>query len=83
MSAHAFVTGCLIHLCAGSLLWVLLDAFGIVQHTIEQRIKRGMKPTLPALVIATMMMILAWPVFIFGFLAGMMVGLIARVRGSR
>ena len=83
LTAHGFVTGCLIYLCAGSLLWVLLDAWGIVDHTIKARLKRGEKSSMAALVIATAMMILAWPVFVFGFLAGMMTGLIARLRGVR
>jgi len=83
VTAHDLVTAGLIYLCAGSLLWVLLDAWGIVEHTIKARQKRGEKSSLAALVIATLMMILAWPVFVFGFLAGMVAGLIARVLGAR
>ena len=83
LSAHAFVTGCLIYLCAGSLLWVLLDAWGIVDHTIKARLKRGENSSLAALTIATSMMILAWPVFVFGFLAGLASGICKAVRRSR
>ena len=76
MSAHGFATFCLIYLCAGSLMWVFLDRFGIVESTLDQRLKRGLgPPTGSAIAIATTMMILAWPVFAAGFLAGMVVGI--------
>jgi len=84
ITAHAFATFALIYLCLGCSLWVLLDAGGIVEQTIEARVAaRGAKPTMAALSIATSMMILAWPVFVFGFLAGLVSGICKVVRRMR
>jgi hypothetical protein len=71
VTPHDLGTGLLIYLCAGALLWVLLDAFGIIEATFIARTLNGRRPSGFAMALASVTMILAWPWFIWSWLRGM------------
>lgn len=67
MSLHDLVTACLVYLSVGSLIWLLLDGLGIIDNTFAAR----SNATARAMVLATLMMIVAWPLFVFTWIKGM------------
>jgi len=70
-SIHDLVTASLVYLCAGGLLWVLLDYLGIVEATFIARSKPGKPLSAWALVLPTIAMIVLWPWFIVNWVRGM------------
>jgi len=67
ISAHDLVTGALVYLSIGSGVWLVLDGLGIIENSfVEHPAKSGR-----AMVIATLMMIAGWPVFIWCFFKGL------------
>jgi hypothetical protein len=71
MSAHGVVTCSLVYLSIGALIWLLLDCLGVINSSFTAA-RSGAKPSSPqALVLATAMMIAAWPLFVFVWVKGM------------
>lgn len=62
------VTAILIYLSAGAILWLVLDGTGVIDHTFAAR--RGASSQ--AMAIATVYFILAWPMFVWAWLKGML-----------
>lgn len=69
MSAHDFVTCGLVYLSGGSLIWLVLDGLGIIGNTFVARPSSSAR----ALVLASLMMIVGWPVFVARWVRGMQV----------
>lgn len=67
MSADDLVTCCLIHLSVGSLIWLVLDGLGIIENTFAARNQVSSR----AMLLATLMMIVAWPAFVYAWVKGM------------
>lgn len=67
MSAHNLVTCFLVYLSIGSLIWLVLDGLGVIDHSFRVRPHSSGK----ALVLASAMMIVGWPAFIYCWLRGM------------
>jgi len=67
ISAHDLVTGTLVYLSIGSGLWVVLDGLGIIDNSFSARTSASRR----AMVLATLMMILAWPWFVALWVRGM------------
>lgn len=67
MTAHNFITCVLVYLMIGSLIWMILDGLGVIDHSFRERPHASGK----ALVLASLMMIFGWPVFIYCWLRGM------------
>lgn len=63
---HNVVTGCLIHLSVGSCLWLILDGLGVIGNTFANR-----DASRQAMVLATLMMMVGWPWFVYSWLRGM------------
>lgn len=61
------VTTCLIYLSVGSMIWLILDGLGIINNTFDARHHSSKR----AMVLATLMMIAGWPVFVAAWLRGM------------
>lgn len=53
------VTFLLVYLSIGSLIWLLLDGLGIIDNTFAAR-----RSSAQAMVLATLMMIFGWPLFV-------------------
>jgi hypothetical protein len=66
------VTGFLVYCFIGSLIWLVLDGLGVIQHTFVTRIRNGKPTSNQAMVLATVMMILFWPLFIARWVRGML-----------
>lgn len=62
---HHAVTVFLVHCSIGGLIWVILDGLGVIQNTFTP----GKSGT--AVVIATLIMVLGWPLFVWRWLKGM------------
>ena len=61
---HAFVTSALVYLAIGSFAWLVLDQCGVIENALEaKRRARGRPVTLPFAVLASVAMILVWPMF--------------------
>lgn len=73
LSAHDLVTCVLVYLSIGSLVWLVLDGLGIINNRFVAHPQRSGR----ALVLATLMMIVGWPVFVTQWIKGML-----RQRGS-
>ena len=67
MSAHDLVTWGLVYLSVGSGIWLVLDGLGVISNSFAAKQSRS-----GALVLATLMMIVGWPVFIYAWLKGML-----------
>lgn len=63
------VTFALVYLSIGALLWALLDGAGVVQSQFDNTPERSRKL---AMVLATLMMIGGWPVFLHRWMRGML-----------
>lgn len=63
------ITFAQIYLSIGAALWALLDGAGVVQTTYAATPLRSRKA---AMVLATLMMIAGWPVFVHGWVKGML-----------
>lgn len=61
----------LIWLMIGSLIWVFIDGLGVIENTFVARARSGRPMTKNAMVLATLMMIVGWPVFIWSWVLGM------------
>lgn len=72
MSAHDVVTGFLVYLSIGSLIWMVLDGLGIIATTYAERRADNTAPALlrGAMVVATVLTILLWPLFVFRMAKG-------------
>jgi hypothetical protein len=64
---EAIVRGLLVYIMIGSVIWMVLDGLGIIQNTFVAR----PNATKPAMVLATLMMIFAWPRFVYVWIKGM------------
>lgn len=62
------ITGILVYINIGSIIWLILDGLGIIDNTYAARTNTSSK----AMVLATLMMIFAWPVFVFTWVRGML-----------
>lgn len=67
MSFDGLVTAMLIYLSIGAVIWLVLDGLGIIDNTFAARTRTSAQ----AMVLATLMMIAAWPCFVFSWLNGM------------
>lgn len=67
MSADDLITPALVYLSIGAVLWLVLDGLGIIDNTFATRAQASSR----AMVLATLMMIVGWPVFVFNWLKGM------------
>ena len=61
------ITPALIYLSIGGVLWLVLDGLGIIDNTFAARTQASSR----AMVLATLMMIAGWPLFVFRWLKGM------------
>jgi hypothetical protein len=61
------ITPALIYLSVGGVLWLVLDGLGIIDNTFATRTRDAKSE----MVLATMMMIVGWPLFVFNWLKGM------------
>lgn len=68
MSFDGLITAAFIYLSIGSVIWLALDGLGIIDNSFAARNQASSR----AMVLATLMMILAWPLFIFNWLKGML-----------
>lgn len=59
------------HCFIGSLIWLVLDGTGVIENTFVKRKANGKETTLTDGVLATIMMVVAWPVFVALWLRGM------------
>lgn len=64
---EAIVRGLLVYIMIGSVIWMVLDGLGIIQNTFVAR----PNATRTAMVLATLMMIFAWPRFVYVWIKGM------------
>lgn len=67
MSIHDLVTGTLVYLSIGSGLWLVLDGLGVIDNTFAARAQASRR----AMVLATAMMMVMWPWFVFSWVKGM------------
>lgn len=67
ISAHDLVTCALVYLSVGSCIWLVLDGLGVIGNTFADR-----DASRQAMVLATLMMILGWPLFVFWWVKGML-----------
>lgn len=63
---HAAVTCALVYCSTGSMIWLILDGLGIINNTFTRRNAGS-----AAMVLATLMMIVGWPVFTGRWVWGM------------
>lgn len=71
MSVHGVVTCSLVYLSIGAAIWLALDCLGVINSSFIAA-RSGAKPSSPqALVLASAMLILAWPLFVFIWVKGM------------
>lgn len=63
---HDFITGVLIYLNVGSLIWCFLAGVGVIDNTFARR--GGSRRVM---VLATLFMIVGWPIFIGRWVWGM------------
>jgi hypothetical protein len=70
-SSHDLVTAALIYLSIGAVLWMVLDALGIIQTGLFARASAGIPSSGGAIVLATLMMIVLWPAFVWWWIKGM------------
>ena len=58
------------YLFIGVLLWLVIDGLGIIRESVATRSAHGRPVSGEALAIATVCMIVGWPVFVFAFVRG-------------
>lgn len=63
---HHVITCLLVHCSIGSLIWVILDGLGIIDNTFAKRNCGAV-----AMVLATLFMIVGWPLFVGRWVWGM------------
>lgn len=68
---HALVTLLLWWLLVGAVIWMVLDGLGIVRESVEVRRAAGRSATTAGVVLATLLVIIAWPAFVFVWAKGM------------
>jgi hypothetical protein len=66
------VTFVLVWLFIGALLWMLLDAKGVITDSVRVRVLRGERVSATGLILASLYVIVAWPAFVWGWVKGMM-----------
>jgi hypothetical protein len=74
MSVHDLVTGCLVYLAIGSLLWSMLHASGLIDQVSHSWALRGRPIGRLAFSIAIVMVIVAWPRFVVAFVKSVVRG---------
>lgn len=67
ISRETIITGCMVYLSVGSMIWLILDGLGVIDNTFAAR-NRSCKR---AMVLATIFMIFGWPMFVFSWVKGM------------
>jgi hypothetical protein len=60
------VTAFLVYCSVGSLIWLVLDGLGIIENTFAAR-----NSSTGAMVLATLFMIVGWPLFVWKWAKGM------------
>ena len=71
MTIHNLVTGSLIYIAIGALVWCLIDGLGVIRNTYLKRAARGERPSTAGMVLATLLLILTWPRFVIGALSAL------------
>lgn len=66
ITAHDIVTAILIYLSIGAVCWLVLDGLGVITNTFASR----PKATAVGMVLASVMMIVIWPKFVYVWLVG-------------
>ena len=61
----------LIYLLIGFAIWLALDGLGIIQHCYAAQLARGKEPSFAALVLASLLVIVTWPLFVLVWAKGM------------
>jgi hypothetical protein len=64
------VTCALVYLLVGSLIWLFLDWAGIVKSSYRARLARGEPTTWGGLTLATVFVIVGWPMFVSMWIKG-------------
>jgi uncharacterized membrane protein YdjX (TVP38/TMEM64 family) len=73
LSAHDIVTCILIYLAIGAVLWMLLDGLGFVRAQILDWNARGKKLSALSFFLAILLVVVAWPKFVWVMLRGVRV----------
>ena len=71
MTGRDLVTGGLVYVAIGALIWLVLDGLGVIRNTYLKRAARGERPSTAGMVLATLLLILTWPVFVVGVLSAL------------
>lgn len=61
------VTCALVYCSIGSMIWLILDGLGIIDNTYAERNAASSR----AMILATLMVIVGWPVFVWQWVRGM------------
>lgn len=65
------ITALTVYLSIGAVIWLVLDRISVIERSFGAARAAGTRIAAQALVLATLMMIVAWPVFVFVWLKGM------------
>lgn len=68
---HALITALLWYAFVGSVIWMFLDGLGIISSNVLARRASGKPATMGTLVRATLLVIFAWPAFVWLWIKGM------------
>lgn len=79
VTAHGLVTCLLVWIAAGSVVWMVLEGFGLIGAQLADWHERGKRLSPLAFGMAVAMVILAWPVFVAAFARA----IIADMRSAR
>lgn len=74
VTAHDLVKAGFVYLAAGSVMWMFMDHLGIVENSFEARLAAGKPVSMRIAVLATVLMILAWPKFAWAFVKPFVTG---------
>lgn len=61
----------LVYLSIGALIWLVIERLGIVRQTYDAAVARGEPRTKTGTVMATAMVIVGWPRFVWMWVKGM------------
>lgn len=79
VTAHDLVTVSLVWIAAGSVVWMVLEGFGLIGAQLADWRARGRRLSPIAFGMAVVLVILAWPVFVAAFARA----IIADIRRTR
>jgi hypothetical protein len=68
---HTLVTAALWYLFVGAVIWMVLDGLGIPKASVVARRAAGRAVTTRGVVMATLLVIVAWPRFVWVWARGM------------